>query len=169
MRSSYWLALVLAVLAGGWILSGQLGERAPAAQADASVEPAEPTRAPPAVRVRDATARVLMTEIVVRGQTEAVRTVTVRAETFGRVVDVRIEEGARVKAGDVIVRLSLKAREARLQEERALAEQRRIEYEAAVKLAEKGSGPRPRWPKPRPCSMPRPRPCAPWRSRSRTP
>src|SRR5690606_21030186 len=66
------------------------------------------------------------------------RRVEVKSETDARVIELAIDHGSRVKAGDVIARLAAGDRQARLAEARALLAQRRIEYAAAQKLSEKG-------------------------------
>jgi multidrug efflux system membrane fusion protein len=75
---------------------------------------------------------------VVRGRTEALRKVSLKVETKGRVVELPVEQGAWVAEGDVIARLSADDRPARLREAKALREQRRIEFEASQKLSKKG-------------------------------
>ncbi|MBM3518534.1 MAG: efflux RND transporter periplasmic adaptor subunit, partial [Alphaproteobacteria bacterium] len=77
-------------------------------------------------------------EIVVRGHTQAVRWVDVRAEQDGRVVEVLAKEGERVKAGAPLVRLDMEDRAARLGEAQAWVEQRQIEFYAARELSEQG-------------------------------
>ena len=142
-------ALVLALAIGGWILSGQIdalsngnAATAPApafAAAGSADQPAAATgRAVIKVRARRLTAEKRRREIVVRGRTEAVRQVTVRAETRGRVAEVAVAEGARVKRGEVLARLAVEERKANLTEAEALVRQRQIEYDAARRLAAKG-------------------------------
>lgn len=149
MKRSLITALLLALGIGAWILSGQIdfpGDRAGATAVDGEgpAEVTEETAAesavavPVRVRGRALTARKRRNEIVVRGRTEAVRTVDIRAETYGRVVEVAVREGARVKTGAVLVRLAAEDREERMAEAKSLVRQREIEYEAARRLAEKG-------------------------------
>lgn len=139
MKRSIFIALGLALAAAGWILSGQLGERERPAQANSSpaatgkIEPRLPT-----VRVRAITAQQRSRRIVVNGRTEASRIVTLRAEISGRIVAVGASEGARVRKGDIIARLSTEDRKVRLAEAEAVLRQRRIEYDAARKLFKKG-------------------------------
>jgi len=139
LRRSHIVAIGLAVVAVAWILSGVLG---------GGESPAEPPPAAgaetvddkPLVKVRvarsEATAHVR--DIVLRGQTEASRSITLKAETEGRVAAVTAKEGGTVAEGQVIVELAREERDARLAEARALLRQREVEYNAAVKLAEKG-------------------------------
>jgi multidrug efflux system membrane fusion protein len=138
MKWSYVIALLLALAAGGWIASGQLaqGDGAPTAQKP----PVSLTVAgvATAVRVSRIVPETQVLEEVLRGRTEAVRKVDIRAETYGRVVELPVERGERVDEGDVIAKLSLDDRKARLGEANALLEQRRIEHNASKKLNDKG-------------------------------
>lgn len=146
MRISYLLAAGVAFAAIAWIASGQTdllqrvmpGERAaetPAmAPAAGSVVPA----ALPQVRVRTQTAELRAADIVLRGRTEAVRSVELRAETRGTVKEIMVDKGAAVAAGDVLLQLSQDDRLARLRQAKALLEQRQIEFDAATQLSTKG-------------------------------
>src|SRR5262249_52202750 len=99
--------------------------------------PAKPSQKP-VVRVRTFTAVVRQQDVVVRGQTQALRKVLVRAETAGKVAAIRADKGTRVKAGDTICEMNVDARMAMLKEARATMKQRELEYEASKKLQEKG-------------------------------
>lgn len=76
--------------------------------------------------------------ITVRGRTEALRKVTVRAETPGVVAQTPATLGALVKKGDVLCRLKTDARQASLNEARAQFAKAKLDYDAAVKLAKDG-------------------------------
>ncbi len=138
MKRSIVIASLLGLAAVGWIASGQIGHsdsgpevQKPPANLEASANVAS-------VRVRKQTATPYRVDVVLRGSTEAVRKVNVKAETFGRVVELNAQRGGSVESGEVMVRLSPEERPAMLDEARALYEQRRIEYEAARKLSKKG-------------------------------
>ena len=73
-----------------------------------------------------------------KGRTAANRTVTVRAATTGTVISTPAVEGSTVGRGALLCRLNVDSREARLAESEALVESRRVDYEAAAELAEKG-------------------------------
>lgn len=68
--------------------------------------------------------------------------VEVRAETYGRVIEAPVEEGARVEKGQRIAVLDGGDRAAKLAEARALLKQRDTESEASRKLSEKGFAPK---------------------------
>jgi multidrug efflux system membrane fusion protein len=77
-------------------------------------------------------------DVVVRGQTQALRKVLVRAETAGKVAAIRADKGTLVKEGDTICELNVDARRAMLEQARATMKQRQLEYEASKTLQEKG-------------------------------
>ena len=138
MKRSYIIAGILALAATGWMVSGWIGEsdrpktgRKP--PADLSLAETVPT-----VRVRRQSAEPHTLEVILRGRTEAMRKVDVKAETHGRIVELAVAKGDRVEAGDAIARLSPEDRPARLIEATALREQRRLEYEASRSLSKKG-------------------------------
>ncbi len=76
--------------------------------------------------------------MILRGHTEAIRKVDVKAETYGRVIELKVEKGDRVEKGAVLARLSPEDRPARLAEAKALRDQRKIEYQASDRLSKKG-------------------------------
>ena len=135
IRQSYVWAAVIALIAAGWMMSGQLGadiDNGTGGPVDESEKDVV------AVRAVMSSAAPHFAELVIRGRTEASRTVVVRAETEGSVVSVPAEEGRRVLQGDVLCELSLNAREAEKVEAEAVMQQRRLEYDAARQLTEKG-------------------------------
>ena len=103
---------------------------------------------PPAVKVVAMTseARLVETGVVLRGRTEAARTVEVRAETSGQVISEPLRKGAEVAAGDILCELdpgtrmaTLAEAQGRLQEARARLPEARAripEAEARVPEAE---------------------------------
>ncbi len=75
---------------------------------------------------------------ILRGRTEAIRNVVVRAETGGRVVATPSPLGARVSEGDVLCELAIDERRSRLDEANAALAKARLDYDAAMKLAKEG-------------------------------
>lgn len=138
MKRSYAIAGILALATAAWLVSGQIDAKNESTKTRKPPVDLSQTETVPAVRVRDQTAIPRRTEVVLRGRTEALRKVEVKAETTGRVVELPLEEGARVEKGQVVARLSPEDRPAILAEAKALFEQRRLEYEAARRLSEKG-------------------------------
>jgi multidrug efflux system membrane fusion protein len=75
-----------------------------------------------------------MREIVVSARTEPNRSVELRAETAGRVVELGAERGRVVAAGEVIVALDMRERNARLEEAKANVAHMQLQYDGARKL-----------------------------------
>ena len=161
IRRSYIIATMIFLILASWIISGQLNQLGfgkqstaansappPAAGSAARPQPQPQQRqatapnanAPqiPTVRVRTITAEQRATDLVIRGRTEAVRKVEVKAEVAGAVSAVRVQKGQVVKAGDILCELNVEARAAQLKMAEATARQRQIEYEGAKSLQEKG-------------------------------
>lgn len=129
-------AAVVAALLAAWLFSGLLPrDRGGNGNGEAAAPaPGDHVR----VRVRTVTAEARKADLTVRGRTEALRKVSVRAEVEGVVTSLPVPKGGEVKEGDVICELSLDSRQARLQEARATLEQRKLEYDGNRHLAEKG-------------------------------
>jgi membrane fusion protein, multidrug efflux system len=138
MKRSIIFAVLLAVAAILWVASGQIGDGG--AQPEAQKPPADLSALDlaPLVRVRVSSAEPHAVIDLLRGRTEANRLVEIKSETDGRITEVTVADGTRVSAGDVVAKVSAGDRPARLAEARALLAQRRIEFEAARKLSEKG-------------------------------
>ena len=138
MKQSYLIAGALALAAAGWVVSGQIdpGDGPEAARkppADLATAQIVPT-----VRVRTLIALPRQTEVILRGRTEAERKVDVKAETYGRIIELKVEKGERIEKDTVLARLSPEDRPARLAEAKALRAQREIEYDASLRLSKKG-------------------------------
>ena len=135
--SPWWFSLAVVAGVTGWMASGMIGNR------DAGAAPAQaPTAAPlTKVRVLEIKAEPKPIEIVVQGRTAASRKVEIKAETIGKVIEIGAERGARVKKGQVIVKLALDDRQARLDEAQALVRHRQMDFEAGRQLTEKGFRP----------------------------
>ena len=143
MRRTYITALAIAVTIGVWLLSGQLGTEDPppkptpaelAEQRAAMVQDRAPTR----VRARVIHATPQFRHLRVRGRTENKRTVVVRAELTGTVVERSVERGTRVAAGDPLCRISVEDREADLGEALEVLDQVRLEYDGSLELQARG-------------------------------
>lgn len=137
MRASAVIAIVLTVATAGWMLSGQLGGGEPEPQRSAA-DSGETASALPRVRVKRMSARSHQVAIMVRGRTEAGRRVDLRAETDGRIVELGAARGSAVTKGDVLARLAVEERRAKIEEYQARLRQRQIHYDATAALAKKG-------------------------------
>ena len=143
IRGTYITATIIAVLIGGWLLSGQVGEdgveeHPTLAQMNQQRTAELQDLAPTKVRARVVHAAPQVREVVLRGKTENKRTVEVKSELAGRVIDRPVDRGAAVEAGDLLCRLSLDDRMVALNEARAALEQATIEYEGSLRLKERG-------------------------------
>lgn len=138
------IGAVLAVIAigVGWALSGTVLQ-APASLEEATAPAPAATNANQEfiVRARRLKAEPRALEVVARGRTAAIRTVDIKAEVNARVVEIPVQKGARVREGDVLLRLSTDDRQARLDEAKALLRQRELEFNANRQLNEKGFRP----------------------------
>lgn len=125
------LALVL------WMVSGLLAPGG-GGKEEGGTASDSPRTEPVTVQVREQSAQTVTRYLINQGQTEADRLVTVKAQTAGRVAEVAAAEGSRVAAGDLLVRIAMDDRQARLREAEALVAQRESEYRAAENLGASG-------------------------------
>lgn len=140
IKGSVVASMTVAALIVAWLASGLL-DRTPRASvivqtggADIAEDMTNLTR----VRVKTIEAVPHEIKLTVRGRTEALRSVQVRAETSGRVVALPAEKGTMVAEGDILCELAIDARAAQMQEARALLTQRKLEWDAAKRLQEQG-------------------------------
>lgn len=100
---------------------------------------AAPGAAPRAVRVvqADRTRGPVLTEVV--GTVRAVRSSTVAALISGTVAQLRVGLGSQVRAGEVLVRLSAKEVDARLEQARAMSALAMPERDRALELMQRGA------------------------------
>lgn len=144
MRKTYITAAVIALVTALWFASGYLraddtvAEHPSLAQARQRAAAAVGDMAPTAVRGRVIHAFSLPERVRLRGRTENKRTVDVRAETNGRVVERPVERGASVTEGDLLCRLALEDRQARLTQAKENVNQARIEYQGSLRLKDRG-------------------------------
>lgn len=131
-------ALVIALAAGTWILSGQFELSGPAKPDTPTTIAQAREEQPLDVRVRQFTSGRYRPETVVSGRTEAVRRVGLRAQTAGQIEELGAAKGSAMREGELIARIGVRDRQARLAEAEALVTQRRAELNAARQLAEKG-------------------------------
>ena len=144
MRSTYIAAAIIAVVIVLWFLSGTVGKEESAgpppslaAQNEAMRAQSE-DKAPTRVRARVVNAELYTEKLTLRGRTENKRTVMVRAETNGRVIERPIERGDRVEQGQLLCRIATDDRRAGVTEAREALRQAQIEYQGAVRLQKKG-------------------------------
>ncbi len=138
MKRSYIVAAAIAVGIVLWMLSGQFeSPRAKSADETAAAQPAS-QKQDFAVRARTFQSQPHNSELQIRGRTEALRIVEVRAETSGRVIALPVVEGTSVGQGDLLCALDVRDREARVREAEAAVRQRSMEFKAAEELSGQG-------------------------------
>ncbi|WP_455374408.1 efflux RND transporter periplasmic adaptor subunit [Limibacillus halophilus] len=137
MNRSIVIAVVIALGAAGWVASGALSE---SNQPEQQKPPADLSDLGERQKVRtlELRAETYQRELVLRGSTQADRKVQIKAESSGRVIALNKDKGDFVKEGELLLQIAPEDRPAQLREAEALREQRRIEVEAARKLADKG-------------------------------
>lgn len=138
MNASYLIAGGVALVAAAWVGSGQMGDPKQGAHANAAKTAKPAAETLKKVRVRSVRSRSWRQKVIIRGRTEASRSVKMRAETASRIVQVPVSEGKRVTKGKLLIRLDPAERTATLAEAKALLRQRAVEYKAAKALAAKG-------------------------------
>lgn len=140
------LGLYALVFERGWLMDFAAGGSADGPPPEAVVEqpPATPRDAAAARRVGvvviDSQAGTVDNAVVLRGRTEAVRQVDVRAETSGLILSEPLRKGQKVSAGDVLCQIDPGIRPIQLQEAEAGLAEAEINDTAAAKLAERGFG-----------------------------
>ena len=131
--NSWLISAGMAVAVALWLISGQFGDSPELATTSVVTDAARKT-SKNAVRVRTQSAEKVMRTITVNGKTAPARTVELVAETDGRVEFIGAERGASLQRGDVIARLDVRDRTARLAQAEATVKQREVEFEGRAKL-----------------------------------
>ena len=134
MQKPLFIALFISVLAVLWIASGVVSgdDQKPQVEEEKSGETLVQ------VRVRESIAQPMQDEVSLTGHTRASRKIDISAETAGQVKELLAEKGEAVKEGQVIAKIEIRDRAARVQEAEQLVNQRNIQYKAAKELASKG-------------------------------
>ena len=90
------------------------------------------------VKAKKFSSELRLSSVVIQGRTEANRSVLISSETNGIVENILSNKGDQVKKGQIICKLSVDSRKAKLDEAEALMRQRELEWEASKVLVEKG-------------------------------
>jgi len=134
IKPQYLFVIVAAaVVALYFIVRGLFGAVEPKAEAKAAQASALPS-----VQAKLIPETIRRYDVVLRGRTESARTVVVRSETAGVVAQAPAREGSAVRAGDVLCRLAVDARQASLDQARALLRSMQLQQQANIELAAKG-------------------------------
>lgn len=133
-RRPWLVAGALALATALWVASGLLGTGETTEGEDAAGPDEQATQ----VRVDTLNASEVSRTVELFGRTAPARTVTLRAETTGRVSEILVPRGRRADRGEALLRLDARDREERLVTARALVRQRELEYEAQRSLEPQG-------------------------------
>ena len=114
-------------------IAASVEQEAPAAQLSTAAP-----EMPVPVQILPSRAQKTVSTVVLRGQTKAVRDVSVQAETAGRVISLPLRRGAHVAKGQVLCELDPGVRQASLAEAEAALTEAAAEASAAVQLQSKG-------------------------------
>ncbi len=143
MRSTYLWAAGIAVLLLTWLASGQLNQE-PVVFDPSIAERNEQDlkqlsdQTPTRVRVVQSQAQLKTRYASVRGKTQNKRTVQVRTEIQGRVVNRAVERGQSVAANQLLCRLAVEDKQVALVESQQRVNQAKIDYDGAKQLQAKG-------------------------------
>ncbi|HEY3777692.1 MAG TPA: efflux RND transporter periplasmic adaptor subunit [Rhizomicrobium sp.] len=133
MKPSYRAAAGITLLVALWLGSGILS-----GGAANHVETARKSTDLPTVQVARLTAQHRDASVVVRGRTEALRSVDVKAQVDGVVQALHFQEGDFVRAGQVLCELQVNDRAAKVAQARALVAETEQKYNADLALAKDG-------------------------------
>ncbi len=137
MKKSILIAICITIIAVLWVISGSFTKESVAPEATLPSEQLSGTDIP-SVQIQLMSAETLNDTISVTGRSQAARQVFIAAETAGQISTLAVNKGDNVRKGDLLAKLHIKDRAARVTEAQELIKQRQIQYEAAKKLSEKG-------------------------------
>ena len=137
-QRNYRMAIIVALLALAWLLSGSLGKEEHRGDHAADRAKATGSEEPMLVLARRIQAQPYTTRVMVNGHTEPNRTVRLRAELDGVVVGTPVAEGRTVEKGEVICRIDPQDRPEKLEQARAALRKAELDYAGAERLRKKG-------------------------------
>jgi multidrug efflux system membrane fusion protein len=116
-----------------FVVRGLLGGHGAQPQAHAATAPDTPV-----VQVSLIAPQLRPYAVLARGRTQAARIVSVRSETSGVVAATPVREGSFVRAGQVLCKLNVDAREAALEQAQANLRSKQLTQKASAELAARG-------------------------------
>jgi multidrug efflux system membrane fusion protein len=131
------LAVAVALVVLAWMFSGSFDEKSIESNTVISGGTGQ-AGALTRVQIRNQIAEPVIRYISVYGQTEPLRTVELNSETEGRIESIGAKRGLRLEKGDVILRLDMRDRNARLEQTRASVNEHRTAYRAQLELKSQG-------------------------------
>ncbi len=142
LGSLVWAALMLGAIAG-WLALNNYAKTTVSVQEknQAAANIKNSASRPVRVQVRRITATPRREVMTIRGRTEAMSIVDVRARTAGQIVGLNVKKGAYVQKGTILCTLDMGTRAARLAEAEAVLAQAELEYKASVTLMKRGFAP----------------------------
>lgn len=90
------------------------------------------------VKAKKIKSKLKQSNVLIQGRTESSRNVKVASETNGIVKEILVKKGEFVKKNQILCKLSVDSREAKLDEAKALMLQKKLEWDASKVLVEKG-------------------------------
>lgn len=136
LKPRYRAASAIALLVIGWLATGIFSNHNATAVTQSQTQTVSDV---PRVRVAELVASQRAAIITIRGRTQALHAVDVRAQVEGVVRAIHFEKGDHVKAGDVLCELMVNDRQAKLDEAAALMAEREKEATAARNLLAQGA------------------------------
>jgi multidrug efflux system membrane fusion protein len=128
------VVVAVGVVALYFIVRSLFGAVAPT---PAQAKPTGPA-GPPSVQAKLVPETVRTYDVVVRGRTQATRSVIIRSETAGTVAAAPVLQGGFVKQGQVLCRLAVDARQAALDQAKAAQRSAQLAVQQNEELAKKG-------------------------------
>lgn len=134
MKPSYRAASAITILVALWLGSGIISGGAAKHSDDSNAK----ANAIPSVQVQKLAASSRDASITVRGRTQALHSVDVKAEVDGTVEALHFEKGDFVKAGQVLCELKTNDRAAKVDQSKAQVAETEQKYSANLSLAKQG-------------------------------
>ncbi|MBH69466.1 MAG: hypothetical protein CMM58_14015 [Rhodospirillaceae bacterium] len=138
INSSVLIAIFVALLAAGWLLSGQIGINGQSSAKNPQYQKKQITKTETKVQIRKSKAKEYTPTIRVTGETQSSREVTIRTQIPGKVLKTIAAPGDQLDTGTLIIQLEAEDWPERLEEAHARVKQRQLEFDAAQKLSIKG-------------------------------
>lgn len=138
MNRSVIIALILAIAASLWVVSGSFSSTEPAQAAHKSSNiQSKPATELFTVRVKAVEAETMFDEIELQGEVLANRDIEIKSETHGTVASLKAEKGDELARGGIILNIATNDRLARLEQAKAQLNVAKSDLAAGSKLKAK--------------------------------
>ena len=138
MNKSVKIAIIIAAIVIIWIMSGQFGQSYDKDTSTESSYTQDSKDEKLQVRVERRVSVYKTSELSILGITKAARTVNLKSQTNAVIENINVSKGSFVKKGDLLFKLEIKDRYAKLNQAKALLTQTELELNAAQKLSQQG-------------------------------